>query len=93
MIKFQIEVWLHSHYETKKLDHIDVLGITALYQGRVPLHNIVTIDDDIQENIDEFKGYTTEECYTADIELHIDSADGRYTETWYEVTNITKAVD
>ena len=87
MIKFQIEVWLHSHYETKKLDSIAVLGITALYEGRIPISSIVTIDDDIQESIDDFSGYITEECYTADVVLHIDSGD-----SWYKISNITKVV-
>lgn len=93
MIKFQVEVWIDEHYKTKDLDYIDLLGVTAVYQGRIPTSTLVELVDDLQAFLEEFRGLPTRECYTVDIDLSFGKGDDHAYHSSYTLSNITKAVD
>jgi len=91
MIKFEIEIFLHGHFETGEPCEIDVFGITNVYEGRVPFENMKDIEESMADNIGKFKGMKTEECYKVEGELKFETGDMPWDQAcWFEIIEIKK---
>ena len=89
MIKFEIEVFLHSHFETGEPCEIDIFGITNVYEGTVPFESIKDIEESMADDINKFKGMKTEECYKVYGELKFETGDTLGDQTcWFEILEI-----
>lgn len=75
----EIEVWLHSHFETKDFLQIELFGITKIYSGRLDDGYFDLIQRDLGENQDDFKNLPLETAYKADVMLDYEDNEPYFT--------------
>lgn len=65
----EIEVWLHCHFQTRKLIDIQMFGITKIYNLRLEKGWYEKMEEDLKDSLKEFEGEETESAYTVDVYL------------------------
>lgn len=75
----EIDIWLHSHYETKKLLEIELFGITKIYNGRIDAGWFEKIIRDLNDNQHLFEALSLENSCLVDVMLEYEADEPYFT--------------